>query len=59
MPNDKTCGNCHYGCKKKKRLCKRWPPTATPSNVLGRALTRYPVVQDDDWCGEWMGKRGR
>ena len=35
--------------------CRRYPPTLV---IQGESIGYpFPVVRDDDWCGEWRGKR--
>jgi hypothetical protein len=53
--NDENCGNCyfmrHAGGKTK---CYRFPPQVVVS-VNGNILSRYPIMKELHWCGEWLG----
>ena len=40
-----TCSSCKYEVS---NFCQRFPPTLVAPNVQ-----MWPVVDSDDWCGEW------
>lgn len=44
---DKTCGNCRYF---RMYECHRHPPVVI--QLADEAATKWPHVEDDDWCGE-------
>lgn len=35
--------------------CRRFPPIV--NIVDGNPISSFPVVSEDDWCGEWSKKR--
>lgn len=38
--------------------CRRKPPTVVPNGREQRSMWMWPVVEADDWCGEWDVKFG-
>jgi IPT/TIG domain-containing protein len=42
-----TCGNCKYQVPPE---CRRYPPARVSPSLSG-----WPLVDPDDWCGEWSG----
>ena len=61
-----NCGNCCYYQEKEKGmgLCRRNPPsiieTKDPSHyviVSGQYRGNWPLIGQNDWCGEWKEKK--
>lgn len=61
-----NCGNCVYvepntaaervgTTGLAAHLCRRHPPTFSPDPLSGH-IGVWPVVDDDDWCGEWVAR---
>ena len=56
------CQNCEYyqrrQGKQDGKCCKRPPQVVTSINVKGVGMpkTAWPIVQKDDWCGEFEQK---
>ncbi|MHC4644279.1 MAG: hypothetical protein ACYTBJ_02165 [Planctomycetota bacterium] len=54
---EKTCENCKY---RKGKNCKRYAPQPTVGKCPNTGCTsttgdiRWPVVDLDGWCGEYM-----
>lgn len=53
-----SCGNCHFHAasmypKSGQNWCLRFPPQVTQLRPR-----EWPVVKDDDWCGEWLKRDG-
>lgn len=52
--SEPTCENCRFAFWPVKdyhlnmMICRRNPPAVTECNYA-----RFPVVDTDDWCGEW------
>jgi hypothetical protein len=59
---DKTCENCHYSDvsviemndvgEMPHLLCRRFPPQLF-GYVDGSGTTLWPLVHENEWCGEW------
>lgn len=49
------CGNCRFWTQLENEpvhgACRRAPPTVLPD---GR--DRFPILTEDQWCGEWREK---
>lgn len=45
------CNTCKF--RNIRNECRRFPPQVTM--VQGSVVPIFPVVDDDDWCGEWSG----
>ena len=39
-------------------ICRRRPPVPNHGYDGDDALGSFPIVVDEDWCGEWETKRG-
>lgn len=67
-----SCQGCHFShMEGSDRVCRRFPPQLTFIAVpvqrktlqgVGTAMeirnfTGYPIMQHDQWCGEWTLKR--
>jgi len=61
----KKCQNCQYYDRKSARStdgrttmwgqCRRHSPLLNPQNVKAYLVEGiWPIVRDDDWCGEWF-----
>lgn len=50
----KTCRFHHYDKANEISECRRFPPTIKldPGDASAEAITLWPDVEDDDWCGE-------
>jgi len=58
-----TCGTCCYfdvlAADPAKGLCRRHAPPVNASakdKINTGHAERWPVVCDDDWCGEWKSQ---
>jgi len=53
------CSTCRFFGKSsagsRHHVCRRHPPH--PMMVGGVSRSDFPVVLEDDWCGEWKGER--
>ena len=52
-----TCGNCRFirfGSSLEVGFCQRFPPLL--SDADGEMAFTFPVVTDDEWCGEYQRK---
>lgn len=58
-PGPRRCGNCEYRVDQTYE-CRRWPPTAVVvgQNDRQRVEYRWPMMEDNDWCGEFRARRG-
>jgi hypothetical protein len=45
------CGACRFY---EDQRCRRWPPKRAPGNML----SQWPLVNPNDWCGEFAAKKG-
>lgn len=57
MSATEACRNCRFSRSKVGRgtpylFCRRYPPTQ-----LAEGESFFPLVERDEWCGEWMGMR--
>lgn len=66
MADEQTCEGCRYWLGPVEHRtadngavlgnsgrCRRYPPALVAhDNAIGYS---FPVVRDDDWCGEWRG----
>jgi len=50
-----NCGNCKYFGEDHLTVCKRKSPKAGKNGATG-AWRYWPLVYEDDWCGEWKRK---
>jgi hypothetical protein len=61
----KKCQNCQFYDRKESRVtdgrttmwgqCRRHSPLLNPQNIKTYVVEGiWPVVRDDDWCGEWF-----
>src|SRR3954453_10327559 len=59
-----SCVKCHFYDRKNARAgdnrttlwgqCRRHSPQLNPLNTKSYAIEGvWPIVRDDDWCGEW------
>ena len=49
------CSNCFFyrkGETSRMVECKRFPPTLTDQST-----GKWPMPAENEWCGEWQGKR--
>jgi len=60
-----SCANCHFndiqivffedvGEQSPHNVCKRFPPQVVPTP--DGAISLFPLIHDEDWCGEWAKK---
>jgi hypothetical protein len=51
------CYQCKYygSASKTSGICRRHAPTPVLKTV-NHDWTYWPVVEENDWCGEWYGK---
>lgn len=55
----KTCEGCLY---EDKRQCRRLPPSTVPwpmdnqHPIMYQPMTTWPIINVDDWCGEYKEK---
>lgn len=66
MENEsESCDNCIYSFEtptgqdlRRQLLCRRYPPTAVGFPVANGILnsTQWPVIQVNQWCGEYKAK---
>lgn len=61
--NGMVCATCMYfqvdESRDDKGECRANAPRPTSLNARDNSVLYacWPVVQDDDWCGEWEGAR--
>jgi hypothetical protein len=49
--NDQTCSNCKFWKEYvQSGTCQKHPPVIVPTG--NEYVTRFPVTNSDDWCGE-------
>jgi hypothetical protein len=55
-----TCKECRFYDKyihlSKRGTCCRYPPVPTGRDYEGDLETEWPIVHEDDWCGEFVSK---
>lgn len=61
--DDRRCGTCFY---EQHGMCRKNPPVVVPTAYYSQGggpttlsithLTAWPVVQINEWCGEWVLK---
>jgi len=56
---DKKCENCvyfHLDISHEFGECRHYPPD---THVIdGEVVTVFPLVLNDEWCGEWTEREG-
>ena len=62
-----NCKNCKYFAigniqvqnidEDKKPHCRRYAPRILCGSGEGWSGTKYPVVSETDWCGEWKERK--
>lgn len=55
-----SCSNCLYSGRSLGSptglRCRRSPPVVLPVHAEGDFASRYPVIEPDLWCGEWVAE---
>lgn len=56
-PTNESCDTCKFGVKTVRGVleCHVRAPLAIV-NQVNHVLTRWPVIQPADWCGEYQRK---
>ena len=58
---EESCGKCRFWLQNKGEfisgICRRYPPNVQWDERLEEAITLFPEMDDDGWCGEWQPTR--
>lgn len=67
---NKICANCRYSCfgaykeatkyeaEKESWHCRRYAPRIIAGVGTGSSHDIFPLIRENDWCGEWKEKEG-
>lgn len=52
---DDQCGNCRYWKQIESihGYCRRYPPMIGQESPALYVNAQFPIMQANDWCGEW------
>lgn len=50
---NQECSNCKFYSGDRHGICRRYPPKIIGFDSMDNQNSEFPVVDQDDWCGEW------